>query len=93
MNSAAMEKYATSEQQVKATFPKRFEGLSTRMEKYEAVHATVRTNRSWLPTYRSNFSAKLDASMSGKTPAQIAAMRDSLVAVARTNTRAGWTRS
>ncbi|MDQ2931803.1 MAG: hypothetical protein M3Y05_13460 [Gemmatimonadota bacterium] len=81
---AAMAKFATSKQQVKATFMKRFDGLSTRMTKYEGVRAKARNNRSSVVTYRTNFSAKLDASMRGKTPAQITAMRDSLVAVART---------
>ncbi len=81
---AAMAKFATSKQQVKATFMKRFDGLSTRMTKYEGVRAKARNNRSSVVTYRTNFSAKLDASMKGKTPAQITAMRDSLVAVTRT---------
>lgn len=81
---AAMAKFAAGKQQVKATFMKRFDGLSTRMTKYEGVRAKARNNRSSVVTYRTNFSAKLDASMKGKTPAQITAMRDSLVAVART---------
>lgn len=36
-----------------------------------------------MTTYKTNFSTKLDSYMNGKTPAQIAATRDSLVAEAR----------
>ena len=54
------------------------------MEKYQAERSNVRTNRSSMTTYKNNYSTKIDSYMNGKTPAQITATRDSLIAEART---------
>jgi hypothetical protein len=83
--STAMARFAASRQKVKTDFKARFQGFATQMAQYKAVRVKARTAHSNSPTYKSNFSAKLDATVKGKTAAQISAQRDSLIAEARTH--------
>jgi|GEM_PF-2115186 len=81
--SQVMTNYTASRQKTKAAFLQRFQGFSQRMTQYEAVRAKARANRNAIATYKTNFSAKLDSYLTGKTPAEVAAQRDSLIAQAR----------
>jgi hypothetical protein len=81
--SQVMTNFTASRQKTKAAFLQRFQGFSQRMAQYEAVRVRARTNRNSIATYRTNFSAKLDSYLTGKTPAEVAAQRDSLIAQAR----------
>lgn len=81
--SQVMTNFTASRQKTKAAFLQRFQGFSQRMAQYEAVRVKARTNRNSIATYRTNFSAKLDSYLTGKTPAEVAAQRDSLIAQAR----------
>jgi hypothetical protein len=81
--SEVMTNFTASRQKTKVAFLQRFQGFSQRLAQYEAVRVKARTNRNSIATYRTNFSAKLDSYLTGKTPAEVAAQRDSLIAQAR----------
>jgi hypothetical protein len=78
-----MTNFAASKQKTKAAFLARFQGFSQRMTQYEAVRVKARSNRGSVETYKANFSTKLNSYLTGKTPAELTAQRDSLIAEAR----------
>jgi hypothetical protein len=78
-----MTNFAASKQKTKAAFLARFQGFSQRMTQYEAVRVKARSNRGNVETYKANFSTKLNSYLTGKTPAELTAQRDSLIAEAR----------
>jgi hypothetical protein len=83
--NTVMTRFSASQQKVKSDYMARFQSFSSQMAQYKAVRAKARTARSAVPTYKSNFASKLDATVKGKTAAQITAQRDSLIAEARTH--------
>jgi len=83
--NTVMTRFAANQQKVKSDFMARFQSFSSQMSQYKAVRAKARSARSAVPTYKSNFASKLDATVKGKTAAQITAQRDSLIAEARTH--------
>jgi hypothetical protein len=70
-------------ERTKTAYMQRFQGFQQRMTQYEGVRAKVRTNRASLTTTRSNFSNKLNSYLTGKTPPELTAQRDSLISEAR----------
>jgi hypothetical protein len=83
--NTVMTRFTASQEKVKSDFIAHFQSFSSQLAQYKAVRAKARTARSAVPTYKSNFASKLDATVKGKTAAQIMAQRDSLIAEARTH--------
>ena len=83
--TTVMTRFTASQQKVKSDFMAHFQSFSSQMSQYKAVRAKAHSARSAVPTYKSNFASKLDATVKGKSAAQITAQRDSLIAEARTH--------
>jgi hypothetical protein len=63
-----------------------FDPVHSAVARYKVQRAEAQSNRTpaMVQTYRSNFSHQMDGALAGKTPADVAAERDQLIAQART---------
>ncbi len=78
-----MNKFRSDKQHVAVAARQRMEALVPVLAQFKALRARAAAARTAAPTYKINFTQKLNATFANKTRAEINRLRDQLVAQAR----------
>ncbi len=78
-----MNKFKGEKQQIAVAARQRMEALAPVLSQFKALRARAAAARAAAPTYKINFTRKLNATFANKTPAEINKLRDQFIVQAR----------